>query len=203
MKKKTVWTWGVIAGSLVLLGLVAFSVWNAQAISGSRMPDIAGGQKAKEAYELVQAWATSTWLEDARMVNCQTSYSSLQEMNEGWTFQMYSPSKQVLAIIILQGKEPRLLREIAALYPQTALPLSDWVMDSQDAMSTWWKNGGSTIWGREDSEGVHLFLGLNTKAQMVWQVTVTQKGSVDLSYWEIAADNAVGQVLERYIGGVQ
>ena len=135
------------------------------------------------------------------MVNCQTSYSSLQEMNEGWTFQVYSPSKQVLAIIILQGKEPRLLREIAALYPQTALPLSDWVMDSQDAMSTWWKNGGSTIWGRENSEGVHLFLGLNTEAQMVWQVTVTQKGSEDLSYWEIAADNAVGQVLERYYWG--
>ncbi len=50
---------------------------------------------------------------------------------------------------------------------------------------------------------LHLHLGLNKEAQMVWEVTVTQIDSEALSYWEIAADNAVGQVLERYVGSIQ
>ena len=163
------------------------------------LPAMAGGVSSRQARDLVSTW-TAGWQPDAGIVSCAVTYRRNNRTEEGWNCQVYAPGTKQLALVLVQGPEVRLLRETAALYPQTVLPATAWKTDSATVLNSWWQNGGQAVWEQALTEALHLRLGLNADGRPTWQITVTQEQGATLRFWELRADT--GEFLQRNVGGM-
>lgn len=193
--------WALIIASALALLIVSRALWGEFEARGNRMPEVAGGQTAQQARSAVETWLAD-WHTDGGIVSCATTYQRGESNAEaGWQVQVYAPSKGRIAMLRVRGQEIWVLREISAPYAQAMLPESAWHLNSDEVINRWWQHEGQTVWSRRESEALHLRLALNKAGVPTWQVTVTQRDSMGLTFWDIAADS--GDILQiSQTGGV-
>ncbi len=197
----------VYALTILLLGLAAFIllvfVWQ---ISMQRSAAPSGGapaqagpprpaQPAGAAYTVFQDWSRTNWADDAVVIACTTIIHRRRPGGDGWTFQAYSAQKNRLMVALVQEQEVRVLREISALYHQTALPVSAWKKESAAMIDVWWREGGSTRWNAAGTQALALRLGVAANGVPTWQFSIMTDDLNLLEYWEIRADT--GALLEH------
>jgi hypothetical protein len=156
-------------------------------------------QSATAAAAVLQTWLTENGPEDGAVVACTLTLGPTITTN-GWTFQVYSAKQNRLLVAVVQDRDVRVLRNIAALYRPTVLPATAWKQSSDAVMKIWWREGGSTAWNRTADITLTAHLGMREDATPSWQLTVANNKKDGLEYWEICA--ATGALLERSsIGG--
>jgi len=177
-------------GKLLLLGLGLLSTallvalalsWLRTGAEGGNiqatLPDpLAALPSAKQAYSTLEKWLPS-WAEDAVVVAFSTTIERTAKDPAGWTFQVYSPGRQQIANVLVEGQQIWVLRELAALYPQEALPLDNWRVDSDTALKSWWNERGELFWDKSQTVTVHM--GRRPDGGLLWKITLlNEQGDV-------------------------
>lgn len=194
----------VILLAVVTLGLLLL-VWQAGmsssggAASAQSPPHLS--QSAGEAWAVLQAWLPEHWAADGQAVACTITLAKSASMDSEWTFQVYSPQKNHLLIVVVRGQDVQVLRDVAALYRQAVLPDTAWRRDSQEVLTTWWRAGGAAAWNAATTSSVVMHLGLREAGVPSWQLTRMTEDLATLEYWEIRADT--GALLEHSSTGGQ
>ncbi len=118
----------------------------------------------------------------------------------GWTFQLYSPSKQQLAIVLVGQSQVWVLKKQTALYPQKTLPLSAWQVDSDEFIANWWEEGGgSALWRHPEAQSLHMRLGLRKDGVAIWTLNLISTKGALLNTWSMRADT--GEVIPINVSG--
>ncbi len=158
-------------------------------------------QSARQSYAQVEKWSTQ-WAPDAGLVAGSTSVTRQADQQGkagGWTFQIYSPTTQRLALVLVDHEQVRVLRVIDTLYPQTAFQTNDWKIDSETFMESWWAETGKTIWNVPQAQTLYLHLGIHQRGIPSWQITVMSENGTVLNTWEARADT--GEPLPNLTSG--
>ncbi len=156
-------------------------------------------QSPAEAATILQAWMAANWAEDARLVACTLTLSRRSPTEQSWSCQAYSAQNNRLLVVLVQGQDIKVLRDIAALYRPTELSATAWNKDIQDILKVWWHEGGATAWNATSISTVTIHLGMREDGAPSWQLTVTKDKLNTLEYWEIHA--GTGALLEHSITG--
>jgi hypothetical protein len=141
------------------------------------------------------------WRDDAALavVSSQQSGRELQAgENVVWTFQFFSPSTQQRALIAVTEGEARLLRETVSPYQIPTFSKRDWRVDSDQALQTWWENGGSFLVTRRPSAQIVLHLRVpreEPQSSPVW--TIVGVDFEQESTFTVEVDAVTGQRLEQ------
>jgi hypothetical protein len=155
-----------------------------------RLPEpFASLPSARQAYSTLEKWASS-WATDASLVALSCTVQREAQQPANWSFQVYSPSRQQIANVLVEGQQVWVLRELSALYPQTPFPMALWTTDSTVILENWWTGRGQALWGNPQAQTLSLHLGLRPDGLLTWQVTLlSQEGQViDFQAWR--ADTA-------------
>ncbi len=144
-------------------------------------------QTAREAYATLNQWL-SGWAQDGAVVALSCTFQKENESPVGWTFQVYSPASQKLANVLIEGSNVWVLRELTALYPQQALPLDTWAVDSSTVLDTWWAGRGQLLWSQSQAQTLALHLGTRPEGGLTWQVTLLSAEGKVIDFQEIPAD---------------
>ena len=144
-------------------------------------------QTAHEAYTTLSQWL-SGWAQDGIVVALSCTFQKEDKSPVGWTFQVYSPTSQQLANVLIEGSDIWVLRELAALYPQQPLALDTWGMDSSAALDTWWAGRGQLLWSQPQAQTLALHLGTRPEGGLTWQVTLLSAEGKVIDFQEIPAD---------------
>lgn len=108
------------------------------------------GITARAAFDPAAALAAQ-WQDDARLaaVSCQWPEVGMQQRDDvEWAFQFFSPATQRLALITVAGGAARVLRDSLSPYEMVTFSAAAWRVDSDQALRTWWDNGGRTVVAR-------------------------------------------------------
>lgn len=189
--------------AIVIIGLIIV-VWlggipsTGSARSSQPPPQLS--QSATKAAVIMRTWLVDNWETDGAFVACTLTLSRHDPAESDWTFQVYSPQKSRLLVAMVHDQDIKVLRDVAALYPQSILPKAAWKRDSQDIITTWWRAGGATAWNSPQAAMMALRLGMREDGIPSWQLTLATDNVDELEYWEIRADT--GALLEHsYAGG--
>ena len=177
-------------GTALLLG-IAQSGAGTQPIYKS-LPKPGGAQTAQQAYVALESWA-KTWSADAQVIAVSASLLKSEGQGQWWSFQLYSPSKRRVAMVLVQPSKIWMLREQTISYPQKDIPSQQWVLDSDAFLSKWWEERGSVIWQQSRAQSMHVHLGLQKNGVLVWQLSLMDMKGDLIDYWMIKADD--GEVL--------
>ncbi len=193
--------WGLVVLGLgiIAIGVIVMLSQGGSSLGSGGIPEIAGGQTAREAYEVLSPWLAE-WHEGAGVVSCATSVARGSRNGDGWTFQVYAPECGRMALVRIQGQDLQVLRESGSLYSLSLLNVDMWHMDSSELLRLWWRNGGQEAWQQPESASLHLRLGMDRDEGPIWQVIVVRGQGNDLAVWEIAADT--GKIVGRDGGGL-
>ena len=118
---------------------------------------------AREAYPLAEG-AARAWQPDAKLSNASSSWDSgatPQELLEGkttWGFHFISPSASQFCIVSVVGEEARVIESGSIPRVPVLLALSDWHVDSPQALSIFLDNGGRDFLAAHADADVHLRL---------------------------------------------
>ena len=140
---------------LLVLGLILLTVvgvwFYARLIEPPAAPPMAGlpvgGITARAAFDPAAELAAQ-WQDDARLaaVSCQWPEVGMQQRDDvEWAFQFFSPSIQRLALITVADGAARVVRDSLSPYEMSTFSAEAWRVDSDQALRTWWDNGGRTL----------------------------------------------------------
>jgi len=195
--KNKLWVWG--SGTVILALAVAFLIIFVQ----PRLPDTArlnqppvlgDGQTARQAYTVLEVWAKD-WAADTQLVTVSNARVKQDTGGTGWTFQVYAPSKQQIAIVLVDQKKVWVLREQIARYAQSPVPVALWSIDSQTALTQWWQADGAHLWAQPYTQGLYLRLAMQADGVPAWQLNVLNTAGDLAQTWAMRADT--GAVLRK------
>lgn len=186
-----------LIATLLLLSQHLFGAQPGSGVAAGQMPRLFQQQSAHQAYEVAVEWANA-WQADAGLVSCIGTQTRGAETSQGWTMQLYSAEASRIALVRVSGNQVSVLRETAALYPQTSLDREIWQVDSKSLLREWWRSGGADVWHRPGTDNLNLKLGRNADDILTWQVTVTNKNGSALDFWEF--DATEGELMTRMPG---
>jgi len=118
---------------------------------------------AQEAYPLAEEVARA-WQPDAELSNASSSWrggAMPQELLEGkttWGFHFVSPSTSQFCIVSVVGDEARVIESGSIPRVPVLLALSDWHVDSPQALSIFLDHGGRDFLAAHADADVHLHL---------------------------------------------
>lgn len=196
--------WLLLGGLTVLLALVtAFLIGLAQGGPGNaslagQLPQPGGTQTAQQAYEALQSWMTG-WAGDAQLVSVYASLLKTEAQGMGWSYQIYSPSRQRLAVVLVSSEKIWVLRDQPIVYPQQSLNLQLWNLDSDEALEAWWPEYGAMLWVGSKAQSLHIHLGTTQEGMLVWQISLLDVEGNLLNYTVLRADN--GEWLSSEVSG--
>lgn len=137
------------------------------------------------------------WQEDAQLASAGVVWDDLGPggilKRDKWTFEFYSPSQQQMAVIRVNNDRAEQLR--TALLPNRlrALSVDQWLVNSTQALQTWWEYGGGDFMQQHPRVSISLKLRMEPKgARPLWIVA----GSASDQHWVIQIDSRDGTVLE-------
>ncbi len=159
-----------------------------------------GTQTARQAYTALQSWMGG-WADDAQLVSVYASLLKSEGQGMGWSFQVYSPSRQRLAVVLVSAEKIWVLRDQPIVYPQQSLALQSWTLDSDDALENWWLEYGAPLWSGDKAQSLHLHLGNTKEGVLVWQISLLDAAGDLLDYTILRADNGELISSEEVSGG--
>lgn len=162
------------------------------------LPKPGGVMTAKQAYETLQEWS-KTWAPDAEVSAISASLLKSEGEGQWWSFQVYSKLQQRLGMVLIQPNQVWLLREAKAVYPQKIIDQQAWKLDSDDFLSEWWSQRGSTLWKTSDAQSMHVHLGTQKDNTLIWQISLMNTSGDLIEYWVVSADT--GEVLSSGVSG--
>lgn len=118
---------------------------------------------AQEAYPLAEG-AARAWQPDAKLSNASSSWgngATPQELLEGkttWGFHFISPSTSQFCIVSVMGEEARVIESGSIPKVPVLLELSDWHVDSPQALNVFLDQGGRDFLAAHADTDVHLHL---------------------------------------------
>lgn len=149
--------WGILLGLtfIVALGLAVLILWP------SLRPAQRGGNvlsliplpqepTARQAYQAAQEVARA-WQMDARLASLSAQWRPIRgrwPAQTVWMAQFYSPAAGRMAVVVAERGRARLIQEMASPYPLPTLAEERWRVDSPQALSVWWENGGEDFLAR-------------------------------------------------------
>ncbi len=166
-------------------------------IHGS-VPRPGGAQSARQAYVALEKWS-KTWAMDAEIIAVSASLLKSEGMGQWWHFQLYSPSTQRVAMVLVNTQKIWMLREQKLPYRQRVIVMQNWELDSDDFIAQWWTQGGSTLWPRADAQSLHVHLGQTKEGLLVWQLSLMNETGDLIDYLQVRADS--GEVLNSGVAG--
>jgi hypothetical protein len=98
------------------------------------LPQVGGTQTARQAYQVLQQWMPG-WASDAQLISVSASLLKTEAQGFGWSFQVYSPARQQLAVVLVTPDKVWVLREKSLPYAQRLIVQSDWKFDSDGLLS--------------------------------------------------------------------
>jgi hypothetical protein len=159
--------------------------------STTGLPEVGGAQTAQQAYQVLQQWAPG-WADDVQLISVAASMLKTEGQGLGWSFQVYSPTRQRLAVVLVTPDKVWVLREKTLPYPQRPIAQPDWKFDSDAALAKWWQEGGAALWTQRGVESLYVHLRNEKNGVLVWQLNLLDKDGELVGYWGIsAADGAV------------
>lgn len=195
--------WLGLGALTVLLALATATILiliQSQAASpgAAAQPPVGGGQTAQQAYELLQSW-TPGWAADAQLVTASASLLKKEGVGGGWSFQVYSPTRQRLAVVLVTPDKVWVLREKTLLYPQRPVVRADWKLDSDVFLAKWWQERGAALWARPKVDSLYVHLRNEKEGALVWQLSVLDVEGELVEYWGMSATS--GAVLYEGVPG--
>ena len=118
---------------------------------------------AQEAYPLAEEVA-GAWQPDAKLSNASSSWGSgatAQVLLEGkttWGFHFISPSTSQFCIVSVVGEEARIIKSDSVRRVPVLLALTDWRVDSPQALSIFLDHGGRDFLAAHADADAHLHL---------------------------------------------
>ena len=118
---------------------------------------------AREAYPLAEG-AAKAWQPDAKLSNASSSWGSgatPQKLLEGkttWGFHFISPSTSQFCVVSVMGDEAPIIDSGSIPKVPVLLGLSEWHVDSPQALSIFLDNGGRDFLAAHADADVHLHL---------------------------------------------
>jgi hypothetical protein len=118
---------------------------------------------AQEAYPLAEEVARA-WQPDVKLSSASSSWGSgatPQELLEGratWGFHFISPSTSQFSVVSVMGESAHLVDSGSVPKVPVLLALSDWHVDSPQALSIFLENGGRDFLAAHADADVHLHL---------------------------------------------
>ncbi|MBN1877795.1 MAG: hypothetical protein JXA33_26475 [Anaerolineae bacterium] len=188
MKKKA-WLLG-LSSVFIVLFVVLFLAMIRQGRSTPVVggyPQPGGSLTAQQAAQVFQEWASS-WAEDTEIVAVSATLLKPDVQGAGWTFQVYSPSRQRLAIVVVEQSQVWVLKEKSAIYVQKGIPRTAWVLDSDAFMSRWWVQGGKGVWDYAEAQSMHVRLRCEKDGTVSWTINVISAKGALMNSWSIKAD---------------
>lgn len=184
-----------IATALLLIAQIAPPTTSPTTNTGN-VPQPGGSLSAREAYHISQQWSKD-WASDASVVAISTSMIKGSNTSRIWSFLIYSAKKSKIAAVAIENRatantqnyQVSVLREQTALYPQTAIDMQAWKLDSREALSAWWQGNGENLWSRSNAYSLHIRLGMVEQTQLVWYITVLDKEGNLVDHWGASADS--------------
>ncbi|HNT76211.1 MAG TPA: hypothetical protein PKH77_14440 [Anaerolineae bacterium] len=156
------------------------------------LPQVGGAQTARQAYALLlQQWAPG-WAADTQLVSVSASLLKAEGQSLGWSFQVYSPSRQKLAVVLVSPDRVWVLREKSIPYSQRTITDSAWRLDSEALLAQWWERSGVMLWSQPQVDSLYVHLRSEKDGALVWQISMLDKNGDLIGYWGMsAADGAV------------
>ena len=182
----------VVALGVALLLIIAPPRDGTEALPAVPPPQIGGGSSAQEAYQSLQPWAVN-WAAESGLIALSTSLQKKGQAEGGWTFQLYAPATQRLAIVTVTAGEVHLLKEQAALYRQQTLAPTAWSLDSNALFTQWWEERGAIIWSQPQAQSLYFQLSGQKDDAVTWTISVLDTEGAILDFWEV--DAATGKAL--------
>ncbi len=184
--------------TVLLLGMLQEST-TATPMPAAPLPKPGGEMTARQAYQALQSWL-ETWSDDAQLVSVAATYLKPEGQGQGWSFQVYSPSRRKLAVVFVAPDRVWVVREQQALYAQTAISLDEWTLDSNEFLSQWWQQQGHLSWKNSRAHSMHLRLN-PVDGELLWMVTVLSEDVQLVEAWQMNA--TTGEVVNSEVGGEQ
>ncbi|MGC9399004.1 MAG: hypothetical protein ACP5HM_07690 [Anaerolineae bacterium] len=150
-------------------------------------PDVANGQSAREAFAQILAWSATQNLQFELLSLSTTLRRDAQ--SQSWTFQLYRPENRQLTIVVADGTEVHVLRQLTALYPQKPLATDAWVTDSDEVLQMWWERSGKATWSQPEAHTLTLHLGRDATGAPVWTLTVLDEGNHVLDVFQMHGES--------------
>lgn len=176
MAKKTGVRWLLLLGLSLLTVVVVLLFYDR--LAGSTSSPVVGlaiqGVTARRAFDPAAELAAQ-WQKDARLttVSCQWSKVGTQRTDETvWAFQFFSPSTQRLVLITVADGAARMVRDSLSPYSLSTFSAERWQVDSDQALQTWWNNGGSEMATRHPDTDLAMHLHISDEGgnDPVWTV---------------------------------
>ncbi|MBN2007344.1 MAG: hypothetical protein JXA21_28610 [Anaerolineae bacterium] len=164
----------------------------------ANLPQPGGTQTARQAYEALQSWMVQ-WAGDAQLVSAYASLLKKETEGMGWSFQVYSPARQRLAVVLVSTEKIWVLRDQPVVYPQRALDLPLWSLDSDDVLEKWWPQYGAGLWASSKTQNLNMHLGTTQEGILVWEISLLNVEGDLLDYAILRADN--GEMLTLEVPG--
>jgi hypothetical protein len=194
-----------MAGCLIVTTLLGFFYTQSVAQEPQQSQPIAtfvipfAGNSAKIAYSSALTKAQE-WQEDVEMVAVASRWSNATAQGlgqtENWDFRFYSPEHQRIFFAVVTADQPTAGR--AHLYKVKndlcLINSADWVIDSNDAISTWVNNGGGVFLKNFPENQVEVLLHqMPGQDRPVWDIIAVNADQSQAFYLTIDATN--GQIL--------
>ena len=194
--------WSVVIGLLffilVIFGVLLFQLQVPEQSPTPPPPAFLLEQEAQARTMLpVAEQEARQWQADALLSSIGTVWDDLGPggilKRDRWTFEFYSPSQQQMAVIRVSDGQAETLR--TALLPNrlSALPVDQWLVDSTEALETWWERGGGDFVQQHTHVAISLKLRMEPKGtRPMWVVAGSSSGQ----HWVVQVDSRDGTVLD-------
>jgi hypothetical protein len=194
--------WAVVVGLLAFI-LAVFGVLLYQLQVPSPLPTPAlpaflpdDGAQARSVYPIA-AQEALRWQEDAQLFSVGIIWDDLGPggvpKRDRWTFEFFSPSQGQMAVIRATDAQAERLRTARLPNRLQVLPLDQWLVDSTQALQTWWEQGGGDFVRQHTRVSIGLKLRMEPKGtRSLWTVAA----SASDQHWVVRIDSRDGTVVE-------
>jgi hypothetical protein len=194
--------WTVVLGLLlfilIIFGVLLFQLQVPEASPTAPPPAflLEEGARARTVWPAAEQEAKA-WQADAQLTAMSIVWDDLGPggvfTRDRWSFEYYSPAQQRLAVIRVVGGTAERLRTALTPNPVPGLALEKWVVDSTQALDTWWKRGGGQFVAQYPSVAISLKLRTAPDgSRALWIVTGSSSGE----HHVVQIDGETGEVVD-------
>jgi hypothetical protein len=182
---------------IVALGLLAYGQLTSAPSQTVVTKLTAGGDTAHQAFPPADELAVQ-WQQDARLVGVSGQLPTIGKGSGNeieWGFQFFSPATQEMAVVVVSGGEARMVRPpMLSPYRLSTFSSDEWLIDSDQALQTWWEHGGDSLVKQYSRVNAVIRLRISEEwgSQPVWVIAgvVADKSTV-LTLFVNASDGSV------------
>lgn len=194
--------WAVVVGlAAFILAIFGVLLYQLQVPSPLPMPALPAfllydGARARSVYPIAAQEALQ-WQEDAQLFSAGIVWDDLGPggvlKRDRWTFEFFSPSQGQVAVIRATDGQAERLRTARLPNRLQVLSLDLWLVDSTQALQTWWKQGGGDFMRQHTRVSIGLKLRIEPNGtRPLWAVA----GSASDQHWVVRIDSRDGTVVE-------